>query len=100
MGSAAHWSQDHENCTCAPLAVITEVTVATDNEDTYAVEVTWRGHNKYAVKRRSQVWNGTEWEYEPQPSSRDDAFIARTRFGYEQAMNLAAGIVAKEVSGV
>jgi hypothetical protein len=90
-----------ENRHCAPLMVITEVTVFggdPESEDTYAVEVTWRGHDKYAVKRRSQVWNGSEWEYEPQPSSRDDAFVARTRFGYEQAASIAARLVAQEVA--
>lgn len=39
------------------------------------------GSSLWAVKRLSECLNsGSEWEYEPIPSSRDDAFIARCRF--------------------
>jgi hypothetical protein len=45
----------------------------------------------YAVTRGGWVANrGREWEYEVQPSSRDAAFIARTRFAeWEDAAWLA-----------
>ena len=29
-----------------------------------------------------------EWEYEPQPSSRDDNFFSRTRFSHDAALDL------------
>jgi hypothetical protein len=39
------------------------------------------GTVRYAVTRGGWVANrDREWEYEPIPSSRDDDFIARTRF--------------------
>lgn len=39
------------------------------------------GSTLYAVTRGGWVANRAhQWEYEVQPSSRDDAFIARTRF--------------------
>lgn len=68
-----------------------------DEECVYAVEVTWRGDEKYAVKRRSQVWNGSEWEYEPLPSSRDDAFIERTRFDFDTACDHARTLVERSL---
>lgn len=39
------------------------------------------GKDKWAVVRMGMVLNRAgEWEYEPLPSSRSDAFIRRTRF--------------------
>jgi hypothetical protein len=38
----------------------------------------------WAVRWLSRCWNRDgEWEFEPLPSSRDDAFKARTRFDFE-----------------
>ena len=57
---------------------------------TWAVRVTWRGGENYAVKFLSQVLNRDgKWEYEPIPSERGDDFIERTRFDYLTAQRLA-----------
>ena len=47
---------------------------------------------KWAVRWMGRcLTHDGEWEYEPQPSSRDDAFYARCRFdSLEKAMTLAA----------
>lgn len=79
-------------------AVITEVTFFT-GDDPYsdqAVEVTWRGGDLYAVKRGAFVWNGSDWEFEPIPSLRDDGFISRTRFGYDRACSIATEVLSRE----
>jgi len=58
-----------------------------DEESGQAVYVEWRGRRYgkgpvlWAVTRLNSCLNKSgEWEYEPQPSSRDDAFIARCRW--------------------
>jgi hypothetical protein len=53
-----------------------------------ALTVEWRGHEKWAVTSGSVVYDAAadEWEYEPQPSSRDDDFLARTRYSREEAL--------------
>lgn len=75
---------------------ITEVTFCalpeTDiNHGSYAVQVTWRGDDRYAVKRHSQCLgaDGT-WDYEARPSDREDEWLAEHRFDYDTACALAA----------
>jgi hypothetical protein len=74
---------------------ITEVTVSAlpaehVNYDLYSVKVQWRGGETYAVKRLGQVLDvDGEWDYEPNPSNRDDEWIAAHRFSYEEAVRLA-----------
>lgn len=52
-----------------------------------------KGKKKWAVRHMGNCLNkGGEWEYEPQPSSRDDAFLARCRF--DTAMQAARAAVA------
>lgn len=65
-------------------ATITEYTLG-DMEDRdrshLLVRVRYRGRGKWAVCRLGDVLNRDgEWEWEPLPSSRDDAFFARCRF--------------------
>jgi hypothetical protein len=43
----------------------------------------------------THVWDGARWLFEPQPSSRDDDFIARTRFSRDRAIELALAIYAR-----
>lgn len=75
--------------------ILTELRVSllpTDDIDfhTWSVAVAWRSDDKYAVTHIGYVFNSDgEWEYEPQPSSRDDEFLARTRFDYWTAYRLA-----------
>jgi hypothetical protein len=58
-----------------------QVTFHRMNSPSYAGE-------KWAVRQLSHCLNRDgEWEYQPQPSSRDDAFYARCRFdSLEQAL--------------
>lgn len=53
---------------------------------------------RYAVRRRGRCLNTSgKWEYEPMPSSRDDAFYERCRFkSFEEA---AAAVNAAEKVG-
>lgn len=49
---------------------------------------------RWAVLCGSSVLNAdSKWEYEPMPSSRDDDFIARTRFDFDDAWSLAEAVV-------
>lgn len=53
------------------------------------VAVVQRGENEWAVFDGCCVLNRSgEWEHEPLPSSRQDDFIARTRFSFEEAFRL------------
>lgn len=52
-----------------------------------------RGVSQWAVCQPGEVLNASgEWEWEPQPSSRTDEFIARTRFTFAKAVTLAREI--------
>jgi hypothetical protein len=53
------------------------------------------GEVRYAVRRDEFVANrAREWEYEPIPSSRDDDFIARTRWDdWQDAAAVAVAMV-------
>ena len=74
---------------------LTEMTVCALPEENvnhghYAITVQWRGGETYAVKRHSLVLGADgKWDYEPMPSSRDDAWIATHRFSYDEACRLA-----------
>jgi hypothetical protein len=57
---------------------------------TYTLEVQERGDNAWSVKGMFAVLNADgEWEREPIPSSRDDAFLARCRFTEQEALRRA-----------
>lgn len=54
------------------------------------VFVAYRGFGKFAVESETGVVNNNlESEWEPQPSSRDNDFIERTRFSIEKAKKIA-----------
>lgn len=64
---------------------------------TINVERTHEVDNTWAIRRHGECWTrGGVWEYEPMPSSRDDAFLARARFGEQEAKDLALAIWAGE----
>lgn len=61
--------------------------------DPFVITVEWRGGDTWAVLRGhgwspQRVWceSAGEWEYEPQPSSRDDDFLARCRYDLTTAL--------------
>jgi len=55
-----------------------------------------RGTDLWAVREGASVVNRDgEREHEPMPSSRDDAFIARTRFGLAEALKVARERIAE-----
>jgi hypothetical protein len=59
-------------------------------EDNRDLRIEWRGTGLWAVKENGSCLNrDMQWEYEPQPSSRDQAFFDRCRFTLDQAMHLA-----------
>jgi hypothetical protein len=60
------------------------------NASTWSCSVAYRGFDKWAVVRSGQCLNhADEWEWEPQPSSRDDEWIAYHRFDFDEAMERA-----------
>jgi hypothetical protein len=75
-------------------ARITEATFSAvpeghEDHDAYAVMVSWRGGDRYAVVRWRRCLNSTGgWDYEPR--ERDDDWLATHRFGYDEACRLAA----------
>lgn len=47
---------------------------------------------RWAVRRMGSAWTTSgEWEYEPQPSSRDAAWFNQARFTLEDARGIAEG---------
>lgn len=75
---------------------LSEVTVSALPEDhidyhLFQIVVQWRGGETYAVYRHRQCLSMTgDWDYEPLPSERDEAWIATHRFSYDAALALAA----------
>jgi len=77
---------------------VTAYTVYPDRYDEYTfsdkyvwtITVEERGEGRWAVKNPFYVLNsGGMWEREPNPSDRDDDFLARCRFTREEALRLA-----------
>ena len=61
-----------------------------ENSDGQNISVVSRGVSAWAVSDGSFVLNNLgEWEREPQPSSRGDEFIGRTRFTFADAVSKA-----------
>lgn len=54
----------------------------------FRVKVEWRGGDRWVISHWLNLWNGTEWEYEPTNSSQDDAFRDRTGFNRDHACAL------------
>lgn len=90
------------------LAVLVTV-LPLDHPDagTWGLRVEWRGGDQYAVVRYDCCLSVTgEWDPEPNPSSRDEAWTATHRFSHQAALALAAqhaphvrinGVTATEV---
>lgn len=51
------------------------------------------------VRGRSTLNTDGSWEYEPMPSNRDDAYIARTRFTLEDAYARLKAYQAGQTAG-
>lgn len=91
-------------CTCpkpkpdAAAVRITEYTIG-DRLDPERVTVNDVGHGRWAVRRLGYCLNRSgEWEHEPTPSSRDDAFFARCRWpSSAEAIAAARAILARGI---
>lgn len=75
--------------------------MATRFQLTDDIAVERRGDGVWAVttSTRSCVNTYLEREFEPMPSWRDEDFIARTRFNFEDAFALADRYLAAEAAG-
>mgnify|MGYP000085442083 CR=1 FL=1 len=64
---------------------------ATDFRIAEDVIVTWRGGDAWAIKTRFGHVYGKdgEWYHEPSPSNRTDEFLANTRYGRDEAIEVA-----------
>lgn len=63
------------------------------------LHVVWRSEGSWAlcVPGTGYVLNRDgRWEYEPRPSDRDDAFLARTRYTLDEALDVACAMVERE----
>lgn len=94
-------------------AIISQVTFSVlppDHMDyhLFSLAVEWRDVDRYAVMRmRSCLGADGTWDYELQPSSREDDWLATHRFSYDEACALAVkhapdvkcnGLTAREVA--
>ena len=54
----------------------------------FAIKVVYRGKGLWAVKNTSSVLSNItgKWDYEPQPSSRDEAFLNEFRWDLDEAL--------------
>lgn len=51
------------------------------------------GSRLWAIRYRGDVWTREgEWEWEPMPSGRDDAFLKRARWTFDEAISEASRI--------
>lgn len=63
------------------------------NGSHHCIRVARRAPGKWAVIHMGMCWNGKDWDYEPSPSNRTDAYKKKTRFSLEKAVELALGMV-------
>lgn len=75
-------------------AVAYEVTACpadVPDRDMWVLRVERRGPDSWAVLHRSFCWNRStrDWDHEPNPSNRTDAFKRTHRFPLDQALNIA-----------
>ena len=60
-----------------------------------------RGDRHWAIVRGVQTLNlDLEWEYEPSPSQRDDVYLARNRFTFDDAKRTLERWVLQELQPV
>jgi hypothetical protein len=60
------------------------------NRTSLTINVEYRGRDKWAVLRRGACLSSSgTWDYEPQPSSREDDWLDRHRFDLDTALELA-----------
>lgn len=63
------------------------------NRTFYVLNVEWRGGEKWCLTDGFGCYRADgQREHEPIPSGRDDEFLSRTRFPFEEAMQLAERI--------
>lgn len=78
-----------------PVATATAYTVTCLPDDIpdrshWSITVEYRGSDTWAVKRWSDcLGRDGEWDYEPNPSSRTDEWIAGHRFPLDETLELA-----------
>ena len=62
--------------------------------DTFAVRVEYRGYGRWAVMRHGHCLNTSdEWDYERNPSGRDDDWLNEHRFALDEALTRARRIL-------
>ena len=84
---------------CARKFVLVERTVlVSDGPPQPTISIEYRGEEAWAIviDNMNVLNRDGAAEYEPMPSSRDDEFIARTRFTLEEAWERAEALIKKE----
>lgn len=80
-------------------ARVTEITVSSALDPDFEVAVQWRGGDTYAVTRyRRCLGADGEWDFELQPSSREDDWLAAHRFSLDRAVELAGQACAERAA--
>lgn len=78
-----------------PIVKATQYTVnclPEDGIDSHVFEITveYRGHDRWAIKRHSQVLSAAGvWDWEMRPSEREDDWLDSHRFDLDTALKLA-----------
>jgi hypothetical protein len=66
--------------------------------DMYEISVERVAPGRWAVRRRSQCWDGRAWVHEPIPSSRTARFKEKTRWPLDAALAKAKMLAQRELA--
>lgn len=70
--------------------LVTVMPVDHPNASSWSLNVSWRGNDRWAVRRHSMCLSRSGgWSYEQVPSEREDEWIAEHRFDLDEALRLA-----------
>lgn len=59
----------------------------------FAVKVSWRGNNRWAVTRAGDCWGPDGWDHEASPANQSPEYLAALRYPLEEAITLARQLV-------
>lgn len=83
------------NLSCDPtilsvINLVSRLTIENTSDSTLPMHIEKRGPGAWVISSGATVLNrNNAWEFEPLPSSRTAAFIERTRFSLEEALQRA-----------
>jgi hypothetical protein len=91
-------------CTGGSLVTLTPIVFSTSLSSSPPIRIemrSGRGDRHWAIVRGVETLNlDLEWEYEPSPSQRDDVYLARNRFTFDDAKETLERWVLQELQPV